>query len=64
MQGCVKWAKEHNVTLITEKEMAIINEERKKNQPQILKNKNWIIFAFVGLFLCFIIYHLYRKFLG
>ena len=32
LKGCVKWAKEHNITLITEKEMEIINAERKKNK--------------------------------
>ena len=63
LSGCVKWAKEHNITLITEKEMAIINEERKKNQPKILKHKNWIILAFAGLFSCFIIYQLYKFFI-
>ena len=32
LAGCVKWAKENNCTLITEKEMAIINENRKKKK--------------------------------
>ena len=35
LTGCVNWAKENNVTLITEKEMQIINDKRKKE-----KNKN------------------------
>ena len=30
--GCVKWAKENNCTLITQKEMEIINENRKKKK--------------------------------
>lgn len=28
LKGCVKWAEEHNVTTITEKEMIIINDKR------------------------------------
>ena len=32
LAGCVKWAKENNCILITEKEMAIINENRKKKK--------------------------------
>lgn len=32
LKGCVKWAKENNVTLITEKEMQIINDKRSKEK--------------------------------
>lgn len=32
LKGCVSWAKENNVTLITEKEMAIINDKRSKEK--------------------------------
>ncbi len=32
LNGCVKWAKENNVTLITEKEMKIINDKRSKEK--------------------------------
>ena len=32
LKGCVSWAKENNVTLITEKEMAIINDKRAKEK--------------------------------
>ena len=35
LKGCVDWAKENNCTLITEKEIAIINDKRSKE-----KNKN------------------------
>ena len=34
LNGCVAWAKENNCTLITEKEMAIINEERKNKNKK------------------------------
>ena len=32
LKGCVEWAKENNVTLITEKEMQIINDKRSKEK--------------------------------
>ena len=32
LKGCVAWAKENNVTLITEKEMKIINDKRSKEK--------------------------------
>jgi hypothetical protein len=32
LNGCVVWAKENNCTLITEKEMEIINEQRNKKK--------------------------------
>lgn len=32
LKGCVAWAKENNVTLITEKEMQIINDKRKQEK--------------------------------
>ncbi len=32
LKGCVKWAEEHNVKLITEKEMDIINDKRAKEK--------------------------------
>ena len=32
LKGCVQWAKENNVTLITEKEMQIINDKRAKEK--------------------------------
>ena len=60
LKGCVKWAKEHNITLITEKEMAIINEERKKNKA----NRNHLFPAIVvlfGIILSLIIYKFVRK---
>ena len=62
LKGCVKWAKEHNITLITEKEMEIINEERKKNKGKIFKNKNFIfpIVALCGIILSFIVYKLFK----
>ena len=30
LKGCIKWAKENGVTIITEKEMQIINDKRSK----------------------------------
>ena len=62
LKGCVKWAKEHNINLITEKEMEIINEERKKNKGKIFKNKNFIfpIVALCGIILSFIAYKLFK----
>lgn len=32
LKWCVKWAKENNVTLITPKEMQIINDKRSKEK--------------------------------
>ena len=32
LKGCVSWAKENNVTLITEKEMEIIQDKRNKEK--------------------------------
>ena len=32
LKGCVKWAKENNVTVITPKEMAIIQDKRSKEK--------------------------------
>ena len=63
LKGCVKWAKEHNITLITEKEMNIINEERKKNKKQILKNKNYIfpVLMILGIILSVIIYKVIKN---
>ena len=34
LKGCVEWAKENNCTLITEKEMAIINDKRNKEKKK------------------------------
>ncbi len=34
LKGCVKWAKENNVTLITAKEMEIINDKRAKEKDK------------------------------
>lgn len=34
LTGCVNWAKENNCTLITEKEMAIINDKRSKEKKK------------------------------
>lgn len=34
LTGCVNWAKEHNCELITEKEMAIINDKRSKEKKK------------------------------
>ena len=58
LKGCVKWAKEHNINLITEKEMKIINEERMKNKGKIFHNKNYIflIVLLVGIILSLIVY--------
>ena len=36
LKGCVAWAKENNVTLITEEHMKIINDTRAKEK----KNKS------------------------
>ena len=32
LKGCVKWAKENNVELITEEHMKIINDKRSKEK--------------------------------
>ena len=34
LKGCVNWAKENNCTLITEKEMQIINDKRNKDKQK------------------------------
>ena len=34
LKGCVSWARENNITLITEKEMAIINDKRSKEKKK------------------------------
>jgi len=34
LNGCVSWAKENGVTLITEKEMQIINDKRSKEKKK------------------------------
>ena len=34
LKGCVEWARENNCTLITEKEMAIINDKRSKEKKK------------------------------
>ena len=34
LTGCVNWAKENNCTLITEKEMQIINDKRSKEKKK------------------------------
>jgi DNA helicase-2/ATP-dependent DNA helicase PcrA len=34
LNGCVQWAKENNCTLITEKEMQIINDKRNKEKKK------------------------------
>ncbi|MDE5566051.1 MAG: hypothetical protein K2I77_03590 [Anaeroplasmataceae bacterium] len=34
LKGCVQWAKENNCTLITEKEMQIINDKRKEEKKK------------------------------
>ena len=36
LKGCVAWAKENNVKLITEKEMEIIQDKRNKEKKQII----------------------------
>jgi len=56
LKGCVKWAKENNVTLITEKEMNIINEQRKKKNAEAMKNKSWILYVIGGILVAFIGY--------
>jgi hypothetical protein len=54
LKGCVKWAKENNVTLITEKEMNIINEQRKKKKAEYMKNNLWILYLIGGIFVVLI----------
>ena len=63
LKGCVKWAKEHNITLITEKEMEIINAERKKNKGKFLESKSVILPAvfICGIILSFIVYRYIHK---
>ena len=34
LKGCVDWSKENNCTLITEKEMQIINDKRSKEKKK------------------------------
>lgn len=34
LKGCVAWAKENNVTLVTEEHMAIINDKRAKEKDK------------------------------
>ena len=57
LKGCVKWA------LITEKEMEIINAERKKNKGKFLKSKSVILPAvfICGIILSFIVYRYIHK---
>ncbi len=59
---CVKWAKENNVTLVTEKEMNIINEKRKKNKKMMGKN-GWVWWIVVGILVCLLSFLLiyYKK---
>ena len=63
LRGCVQWAKEHNITLITEKEMKIINEERQKNKGKFIKNKNFIYSSIVifGIISSLISYFILKK---
>ena len=63
LKGCVKWAKEHNVTLITEKEMNIINEERKKNKGNFMKNISCLypIIILCGILLSIVVYSFIKK---
>ena len=63
LKGCVNWAKEHNVTLITEKEMEIINSERKKNKANsALRIFNfYYLLALVGILIGFLIFYLFKK---
>ena len=34
LQGCIDWAKENDIKLITENEMHIINDKRNKEKSQ------------------------------
>ena len=54
LKGCVKWAKENNITLITEKEMNIINEQRKQKKAEYMKNNLWILYLIGGIIVVFI----------
>ena len=54
LKGCVKWAKENNITLITEKEMNIINEQRKQKKAEYMKNNAWILYVIGGIFVVLI----------
>jgi hypothetical protein len=47
LKGCVKWAKENNITLITEKEMNIINEQRKKKKAEFMKKNNIFLYTII-----------------
>ena len=60
LKGCVNWAKEHNVTLITEKEMNIINEERKKKKAEFMNKSNWILWVIIGGILVGLVSLLYK----
>ena len=63
LKGYVNWAKENNVTLITEKEMEIINSERKKNKVNsTLRIFNfYYLLALVGILIGFLIFYLFEK---
>ena len=65
LKGCVKWAKENNVTLITEKEMNIINEQRKKKKAEMMSKSGWIIWVIIGAILVglvsFLLYNFKNK---
>ena len=63
LKGCVQWAKERNITLITEKEMKLINEERQKNKGKFLKSKSFIYssIAILGIILSLICYFSLKK---
>ena len=63
LKGCVQWAKEHNITLITEKEMKLINEERQKNKGKFLRSKSFIYLsiAIFGIILSLIFYFCLKK---
>ena len=65
LKGCVKWAKENNVTLITEKEMNIINEQRKKKKAEMMSKSGWIIWIIIGAILVglvsFLLYNFKNK---
>ena len=60
LKGCVNWAKEHNITLITEKEMNIINEERLKKKAEMMSKNKWIIWVIVGAVLIGLLSFLYN----
>jgi len=60
LRGCVKWAKEHNVTLITEKEMAIIKENRKKFAKNF-PNKKGLVLIVISLLIFGLIIFSFHK---